>query len=128
MNMRETLFWQQYGNGIFDYAGLSEVDVVSVLLLLHSDAMVYVQNKNEFNKWVGVTNNLRSLATNAEFTISSLADSDGDVKSKNRASQVPDTNAPSRNVRNELASTPVNSVTDGSYGVKQQFHIANSRI
>ena len=42
-------------------------DVRSLLNGLPADAKVYVTNENELNKWVGVTNNLRSLAANVEF-------------------------------------------------------------
>ena len=46
------------------------------------------------------------------------------VKRNTGISQVPDDNAPSRDVRNELASTPTDSVADGGQGVKQQFSIS----
>lgn len=45
---------------------------------------------------------------------------------KNGASQVPDTKAPSRNVQNELASTPTDIVSDGSVGVNRKNLTDNS--
>lgn len=63
-----------------------QMDVASMLNALPPEATVYVQNKNELNKWVGVTNNLRSLAANVEFTEDSVADLDENVKQYSLAS------------------------------------------
>lgn len=46
-------------------------------------------------------------------------------ENKNGASQVPDDKAPGRDVRNELASTPTDIVSDGSVGVNRKYSISD---
>ena len=60
-----------------------QMDVGTMLAALPEDATVYVTNENELSKWVGVTNNLRSLAANVEFTNRSIEETDPKVNNEN---------------------------------------------
>lgn len=59
-----------------------QMNVSNLLNGLSEDATIYLRNKKELDSDVGVTNNLRSLASQIKFIDEILAQSDLNVKSK----------------------------------------------
>lgn len=118
----------EHDNSMRDNRDIARIDYV----LQNYDEMTHGKKKNaEFKNRDGSYSEtvVFSKKINGTYFVVEAVPNTGKITivsayiNKNGASQVPDTKAPSRDVQNELASTPTDIVSDESVGVNRKYSI-----